>query len=268
MTLLLPAPALTPFVKQLWYADTPADAQVGREHILPTGQMHLVFRLAGAPLKVFDSANDQHGAVAREPVVGGPRASFYVKESGLAVSAIGVQLLPGAAMSLFGVSAAELAERHTPLSELWGAAGRSALDRIAQAGTPLAQLRVLECLLAERLPRIRAMHPAVAQLLSQPGQLTRIDTLVRDSRYSHRGFIALFREATGMSPKRYARLMRFRTVLARLRQQPGVALGALAQDAGYSDQAHMHREFRAFAGVTPRQYVQLDPVEANHLVLR
>lgn len=228
--------------------------------------MHLVFRLAGPPLRLFGGPDDLAGSVIAEPVVGGPRAGYYVKESGAAVTSVGVQLLPGAAMGLFGVSAAELAERHTPLPDLWGARGRSALDQIAQEAHPRARLAVLESLLLQRLPRIQAMHPTVAELLAQPRQLARIDTLVRDSSYSHRRFIALFREATGMSPKRYARLMRFRALLASMRAAPASALGMLALDAGYSDQAHMNREFRSFTGVTPVQYLRLAPAEANHLV--
>jgi transcriptional regulator GlxA family with amidase domain len=111
------------------------------------------------------------------------------------------------------------------------------------------------------------MHPAVAAMLSAPQLPARIDALVRDSSVSHRRFIALFREATGMSPKRYARLMRFRALLASLRAAPESALGMLALDAGYSDQAHMNREFRAFTGVTPVQYLRLAPDNANHVAL-
>ncbi|UUZ53804.1 AraC family transcriptional regulator [Massilia sp. H-1] len=194
-------------------------------------------------------------------MVGGPRASFYAKESGQAVTSIGVQLLPGAALGLFGVSAAELAERHTPLSELWGACGRSALDQIMQQASPQARLKVLETLLMQRLPRIQAMHPAVAELLANTQPLARIDALVRDSRYSHRHFIAVFREATGMGPKRYAMLMRFRAVLARLRDAPASALrGACARCRLQRPGAHDPRVSR-FAGVTPLQYLQLAPNE-------
>ncbi|UUZ48215.1 helix-turn-helix domain-containing protein [Massilia sp. B-10] len=228
---LLPPAALQPFVRQLWYSEAERQPRVLREHVLPTGQMHLVFRLDGPALKVFAGPLHAAGATFREPVVGGPRASFYAKESGQAVTSIGVQLLPGAALGLFGVSAAELAERHTPLSELWGACGRSALDQIMQQASPQARLKVLETLLMQRLPRIQAMHPAVAELLANTQPLARIDALVRDSRYSHRHFIAVFREATGMGPKRYAMLMRFRAVLARLRDAPASALRALALDA-------------------------------------
>jgi len=41
----IPAPALRPFVKLIWASE---DAAVGatREHVLPTGRMHLVLRFS------------------------------------------------------------------------------------------------------------------------------------------------------------------------------------------------------------------------------
>jgi AraC-like DNA-binding protein len=267
MHLLMPSPALRPYVRQLWISQSAERPECARERLLPTGEMHLVFRLDGPALRLFDDKDDLAGSVIREPVVGGPRATHYTKESGGAVRSAGVQLLPGAAMALFGVSAAELAGRHTVLSELWGAQGRSALDRIASAKGAQQQLRQLQALLTERLPRPRAMHPAVAHLLAVAGTGVRIDAVVRNSQYSHRGFIALFKQTCGMSPKRYARLMRFRSLLAALRAPARKPLGELALDAGYSDQAHMQRDFREFTGMTPLQYCLLAPAEANHVPL-
>jgi transcriptional regulator GlxA family with amidase domain len=91
--------------------------------------------------------------------------------------------------------------------------------------------------------------------------------MVRASQYSHRAFIALFRQATGLSPKRYARLMRFQQLLEALRRAPAASLSELALAGGYSDQAHMQREFREFAGVTPLQYRALAPDAAHHVAI-
>jgi transcriptional regulator GlxA family with amidase domain len=176
--------------------------------------------------------------------------------------------LPGAAQSLFGVSAAELAGRHTPLSELWGSQANSLLEQLAEAPGPLQKLMKLESLLAARSRRVHHLHPAVAEALANAGHAWNVEAMVRSSRYSHRGFIALFRQATGLGPKRYARLMRFQALLGALRASAGVPLGELALDAGYSDQAHMSREFRELAGTTPLQYRLLAPAAANHVPVR
>ncbi len=261
----LPSPLLTPFIKQLWTANSEAAGDRAREHVLPTGQMHLVFRLSGPALRIYRDADDLIGTTINEPVVGGARSGFYTKEIGAPVVTVGVQLLPGAAMSLFGVSAEELAGRHTPLSELWGSQAGSVLEQIAQARSPHRMLLKLESLLAARLTGESGMHPAVTLALADFPQASRVEEMVRDSGVSHRSFIAMFKQATGLSPKRYARLMRFQALLEPLRQASEASLAALALEAGYSDQAHMTREFREFAGITPQQYRLLAPDAAHHV---
>jgi AraC-like DNA-binding protein len=267
MPTIAPRATLRPFVKQLWVSRGGAQPAGSREHVLPTGQMHLVFRLSGPPLRIFSDADDLVGTAYKGPVVGGARASFYVKEVGAPVLSVGVQLLPGAAQALFGVSTAELAGRHTLASELMGAQADSILQQLSEETDPARQLQRLESLLAARLPRMHGLHPGVAEIIGNFEHAKRIEELVRESRYSHRGFIALFRHATGFSPKRYARLMRFQHLMAALRRAPGSALSELALAAGYSDQAHMNREFREFAGVTPMQYRLLAPESAHHVTL-
>ncbi len=44
-----------------------------------------------------------------------------------------------------------------------------------------------------------------------------------------------------------------------------VPLGELALRAGYADQAHLGREFRALAGVSPGHYRRAAPAFPNHL---
>jgi AraC-like DNA-binding protein len=263
---LRPSPTLQPFVTQFWWSEAAACAPGSREHVLPTGQMHLVFRLRGPPLRVFAGEQDTQGQVINDPVVGGARSGFYAKEIGASVVSLGAQLRPGAALLLFGVSAAELAGRHTSLCDLWGAGGRSVLEQISAANSPQQQLAALERLLVARLPPMKCLHPAVAKALATARD-SRIDELVRSSQYSHRGFIALFKQATGLAPKRYARVMRFQRLLAALRASPTPTLAELACTTGYSDQAHMTREFLEFAGMTPMQYLQRSPAAPHHVAL-
>lgn len=265
MHVIVPRPALRPFIGQLWASTSTAQPASTREHVLPTGQMHMVFRLAGPALRVYADADDVLGSSIAVPVLGGARSSFYVKEVAGPVVSVGVQLLPGAAFALFGVSAAELAGRHTPLPDLWGPGADSMLQQLAEEPDPQRQLGRLESLLAARLPAEPVLPPILAQALASCAYPGRIDEMVRESHYSHRGFIALFRQATGMSPKRYARLMRFKALLAALRNEPAASLSALAHGNGYSDQAHMTREFREFAGLTPSQYRLLAPAAAHHV---
>jgi AraC-like DNA-binding protein len=263
-----PAPALRPFVKSLWVADQTNARQsieLNREHVLPTGEMHLVFRLSDNPLRLFDNDRDTTGRIIGCAIVGGARSAFYVRDISKPSYAAGAQLLPGAAQLLFGVPADDLAERHTPLDDLWGQSANLAHEQILEAASPEQKLDVLESLLAARFPVVRGLHPAVAHALEQFWTTTDVHRVVTASGYSHRQFIALFRRATGLSPKLYCRVLRFQKVLERVSEVPLASLADLALEAGYSDQSHFNREFREFTGVTPEQYRKLSPTFSHHL---
>ena len=66
-----------------------------------------------------------------------------------------------------------------------------------------------------------------------------------------------------MPPKTVARLIRFERAVDLLRTSPGMRMADLAADCGYFDQAHLNREFRSLAEMTPRECAfefQLAPV--------
>lgn len=77
-----------------------------------------------------------------------------------------------------------------------------------------------------------------------------VGDVVAETGYSHRHFIDLFRSSVGLAPKLFCRVRRFRRAVARLSAGPGSDT-EVALEAGYSDQAHLIRDFREFAGITP-----------------
>jgi AraC-like DNA-binding protein len=260
-----PAPQLRPFVKVLWASDGRASPR-GREYVSPTGGMHLVFRLAGPALRVYRSAQDEIGQTIGHAIVGGARSGFYTKEAAPSVS-VGALLEPGAAEALFGASAAEFAERHTALVDVWGRAARALNERLAEARGSDAQLALLEACLAARLPPVRALHPAVAQALGRLAAGERAGAVARACGYSHRHFVVLFKRAVGLGPKVYARVLRFRRALHLAARADRPSWPDIALAAGYSDQAHFVREFRSFTGVTPERYRRLAPAHAHHVIV-
>ena len=63
------------------------------------------------------------------------------------------------------------------------------------------------------------------------------------------------RSTTGCPPKRFLALQRFRRSLYEI-AAGGEGLSAIASDLGYSDQAHLTREFRRHSGSTPGAFRQ------------
>lgn len=89
---------------------------------------------------------------------------------------------------------------------------------------------------------------AVTSLMVSPS--VRVNTLADRVCLGKKQFERVFREQVGMNPKEYARVVRFQKSLWLLQRGYEDYVG-IAYEAGYSDQSHFIREFKAMSGHTP-----------------
>jgi len=121
---------------------------------------------------------------------------------------------------------------------------------------------MFERVLVARVPRLRGIDPVVAHALARFTVTDDVAAIVDETGYSHRHFIEQFRRGVGLTPKVYCRVQRFQRALA---APPTTGWAAVAADAGYSDQPHLVRDFRAIAGLTPSKYRALAPDGSRHV---
>jgi AraC-like DNA-binding protein len=99
--------------------------------------------------------------------------------------------------------------------------------------------------------------------LLRAGGAVRVADLAAGTGWSGRHLASRFRAEIGLTPKAAARVVRFDRARRRLAEQAGPGAGhdggyqlaVLAAEAGYFDQAHLAREFRALAGLAPSQWL-------------
>jgi AraC-like DNA-binding protein len=113
------------------------------------------------------------------------------------------------------------------------------LDPLDQVLRALARVTQYEPISSEYF---ETSHDRVSNLASRVGGSVR--TLHRRMRTS-----------TGFSPKRFLAMQRFRRSVYEIATRSG-GLSVIAFNLGFSDQAHMTREFRRHAGVTPGAFKQ------------
>jgi AraC-like DNA-binding protein len=229
--------------------------------------MHLVFRLTDEPLLLYTGEDDEHGETAGVSVVGGARAAPYIRDISKPSSSIGAMLHPGAGELLFRRPATELAGRHTSLTDLWDREAELLRERLLEAESPEAKLALFEKMFLAKLPRVRGLNPAIAHAIGRLHETSEISEVVRETGYSHRSFLEMFKNAVGLTPKLYCRVLRFHRALERAAAEPKLSWAELAFDAGYSDQPHFNREFRELSGISPGEYRRTAPAEAMHVAL-
>ena len=255
-----PSAPLDAVVECLWWSQRD-EPQTVHEHMLPAGTAQLIVALHDTPILCRPRSASAAPMVWSGGIVHGPQWHHYVSGPKPRGAVVGVSFRAGAAGAVLGVPIGELTDRHVTVDALWGAQGRELRERLMAAANPASMFRILEGELTARLRWPLLLHPAVAHaLMPRPAwPSARVTDIQRRSGYSPRHFIALFREAVGLTPKHYFRIRRFTTVLQRLAGAGTTKLADLAAQAGYADQAHLTREFRDFAGITPTLYRPMSP---------
>jgi AraC-like DNA-binding protein len=170
----------------------------------------------------------------------------------------GVQLDLSAtgARRLLGVPMTELTGRVVAVRELLRRDERSLPEELAALPSWEARLDRVERWLHGRLaagPRPdRRVLWAVREIEAHGGNLD-VTALCRALQLSGKHLVALFREHVGVPPKLYGRLVRFERLVGCVRGGPPQSWAARAAALGYCDQAHLSRDVRALAGMTPTE---------------
>lgn len=185
-------------------------------------------------------------------LVAGPQSRHTIRPVGAPLLAVGARFRPGVAPQLLRLRASELVDRHVPLDAvLPGLAAR--LDaRLAEAGDPLAVLQqeLMRSLadLGEPDPVVRAATTLLANTAAGVAEVA--DRVHVSERQLQRRFA----QRVGYGPKTFQRIARFQRAVRQLAREDTRVAGAAAW-AGYADQAHLTRETRRLAGLSPRELV-------------
>lgn len=110
----------------------------------------------------------------------------------------------------------------------------------------------------QRMDGIHTLEAYVRNRIYATQGTIQLQRLVEETGYSACYIRRIFGQIHGISPKNFEKFIRFQNTLHRLTQKPGTCrLDRLALACGYYDEAHMIKDFKQFAGITPQGYGRL-----------
>lgn len=246
----VPKPPLSQFVAFFWYCEAEA-TEWKKESCLPTGTVELVVVLS-----------EPEAA----PVLCGPHSRAFILEKQGAVTLIAMHFRPGGFFPFLRVSPQEIRNEKLSLRDIWGADADALRDRLLHANSLTARYRILEEALLERAAHGFERCPEVLFAMRELAKpRVSVANVTDQIGYSGRHFGEVFRHEVGLSPKSYARVMRFQQVILRVGGVGDADWADIANEAGYFDQAHFANDFREFSGLTPSQYLGLRTPHLNHV---
>jgi len=251
-----PQPPLSDFVENFWLYSG-FDSPRLKEAIFPSGTFELVFNLRDDQFRIYKNAQSDEFQRQCGAIVSGPYAGPFVTDTALEACVMGVHFKPGGAFPFLGFNAHDLRDRHIDLESIWGSRSAEIRERLCGTASLVCRFRVLEQFLMSRL-RCLERHSAVAlalySLKRAGSQMTR--ELAHDAGLSEKRFIDVFRLEVGLNPRLFTRICRFQRVLTRVHRLSAQDWSQVAVNHGYFDQSHLIRDFLAFSGVSPADYVR------------
>ncbi|MCA9641276.1 MAG: helix-turn-helix transcriptional regulator [Polyangiaceae bacterium] len=240
-----------------WVGYSEQRAAPHRQRELPGGLIHLIFEF-GPPLSISDSGGEVCRPRRDQSFVTGLDDSFALTEHAGEQAGVQVSLMPTAARRVLGL----------PLGALMGlVVDAASLDsfrggvtrQFASLDTWEERFAWVAGFLRQRLRTLDARRDiawAVQAIRATRGSVS-IQELQRQLGFSRKHLSALFQDQVGVTPKLYAELTRFEGLTEALKavgtpRQPMPSLAELAQEFGFSDQAHLARNVKRFSGLTPR----------------
>lgn len=143
----------------------------------------------------------------------------------------------------------------------WSDASALAADMQSKILAALRESRLKDAFLlleelAKQLLRSEAETDQIEQCMADDVADVSATVLAKKLHLGERQAARRFKKATRLSPKQFSGVVRFQFVRDRLWLAPRTSLTMLALDAGYADQAHLTREFKRYAGVTPTTFAR------------
>jgi AraC-like DNA-binding protein len=246
-----PAESLRPFAREYVGWREQVSAPLCRRE-LPTEEAPLIINFGG-PFRLFAPGGSRQAA-ALGSFITGAYDTFQLVESVGATSGVQVNFTLLGIRLLVGRPIEDMTNGAFAPEDIFGMFARELTGRLYEAGSWEARFDCLDRALTARLRDPREVPAGVRfawqRLIASSGRAS-ISSIVREVGWSQRHFIARFRHEIGVSPKIFARMLRFGRVVRDLRAGRTEDLADIALGCGYCDQSHLNRDTREFAGVTP-----------------
>jgi AraC-like DNA-binding protein len=254
---LRPHRPLDRFIRCFWFLKGDAAESNGEpQKILPDGCMEIVIHI-GAPFRRVRDAVVQ--TQPRAFLVGQLTECFLLEQRGF-VHVMGVRFTPPGTSAFLPFDLSDIQDEEVTVEELWGTRGRSLQEAVINANSDDERVRLVEnFMLGQFSGRDFDNRLEEAVRIMQRNQAgTTVAGISKRVGWCERQFERQFMRKIGMSPKALLRTVRFQNLLQLARSGEATGWASLAVDCGFSDQAHLIREFKRFSGEPPEMFLRRD----------
>jgi AraC-like DNA-binding protein len=226
------------------------DSDQTEQLLLPDGHAEIVFNLGNGYDRWRMGHSGTRHLTRSSYLIGGRSESVFTRNRG-PVHLAGVKLDPRLLRRLIRASLSEFSEGILSLRDLNDTALLGLEDAVACAGSAASVRLLLDAFFLRAIANVPLRDPLIDRLVrdirTRRGSLS-IMNWSREHDIDARRLERCFGDAVGITPKRYARVIRFKHSYQQFLAHPRATSMHLD---GYYDQSHFNKEFKHFLGVAP-----------------
>jgi AraC-like DNA-binding protein len=246
-----PPAALRSTIKCFWYNSRDYGEQPASFEVQPDGYAEIIFYF-GSTCSISTREGWQP---LPSPFLMGLLNQPAVFHTQNRLEIIGIRCFPWTVFELLGLPAGKDGVRvfEHPIAQL-----QATLEKLMQAGRvaeAIAQLSQYFLTVGSQPAPDHTLGKAGGAMRAAKGTLP-VSLVAAAAHATVRTLERKFKQAAGYTVKDVSGLMRFEQVRNHLWQQPAANLAGLAHELGYTDQAHLSREFRRYSGTTPAAFAR------------
>lgn len=245
---ILPSPELQPFIQWFWSIQSNGRVLIKRHEFMHSkGALSLLFNWVDE-LKL-STGNYSQSAIL-QCVSSLSRQMTLVGD----IQTFGILFRPGGAFPFFKISMQEMVS----IDDLYRLNLSQLHQQLSEIPTLQGKIRwseswLLRLLTAKQSPSI-IISTSLKLIDSSYGNLS-MQKVADNICLSGRQLERVFKKEVGLSPKKYANIVRLHQARLRLKKIDTASLAEIAHDTGFYDQAHFSREFKKIVGTTPGAYI-------------
>lgn len=248
-----PSSLLTPYVEFFWAGKFNVySAGKLSQRVIPYGYVELIIHLSDEHCELLDGSDF---ASSPEFLLIGLFTKPYEIQFKRVVDVFGIRFKPEGIYHLLGIPASEVHHCFADMESLVGKNFREFFSKLKELNSTPKMISLTEKFLLYNIGRSKSdlyyLNRAAEIIRIRKGRIS-IDELAELVYISKRQLEREFKQKLGITPKRYMRIARLNEINRKIKNGDRIDLTGLSYSAGYSDQAHLIRDFKEFTGESPR----------------
>lgn len=246
-----PPGELRDIIKCFWYDRQEFGEQESGFEVVPDGYAEIIFHFGSGCSIFFNGVLQPLPSPFMIGLLNNP-VHFYTKNI---LEIIGIRCFPWTVFDLLGLPSGKDGVRifEHPIAQL-----QSTLDECINTGRIEEAVAVVKRYLLNarsQAPVDSMLFKAGVAMREANGTMT-VSQVAEAAHATVRTLERNFKQSSGHTVKDVSGLIRFEQVRNNLWLNPDSSLAGLAHELGYTDQAHLSREFKRYSGTTPAAFAR------------